>query len=267
MPSTFTDLLKLEIQADGENESLWDDIYNDVLHKIEYAIAGRIELLLTSADVILNNDDGGEETPATAMILDLSGNLTDDINIIAPNRSKIYLIHNACTPTATEVVNIKTATGAALEIPAGESRLVWCDGNNVFRMAVVEGGAEEKGTFTATLTGMTASTQPTVRYSKTGDRVTLHSLGLLGTSNSAAMKMTGLPAAIIPAAQSIVICSLINAGEAEVGAAVVKTNGEIEFWIAPTLNDALVSNGFQASGAKGIGVNASAGGWSITYKL
>lgn len=54
-------------------------------------------------------------------------------------------------------------------------------------------------TFTATATGMTASITGTAKYTISGNQVTLDLPALVGTSNTTACTITGLPAAIQPA--------------------------------------------------------------------
>lgn len=132
MASTFTTLLRLERMAQGENDNTWGDKSSDAESKIERAIAGRIGLTLASSDVTLTENSGGSGTSEQAvnMILDCTGALSAPVNIIAPNVSKLYIIANSTTNAFA--VSIKTSGGAALEIPQGETYLVWCDGSDVF---------------------------------------------------------------------------------------------------------------------------------------
>ncbi len=57
----------------------------------------------------------------------------------------------------------------------------------------------EKGTYTVTATGMTASITGTAYYERNGDRVTLQIPTLSGTSNAATFTLTGLPSSLFPA--------------------------------------------------------------------
>jgi len=53
----------------------------------------------------------------------------------------------------------------------------------------------DTGTFTGTLTGMTATTTGTINFAKMGNLVLLHTeAAITGTSNTTAMTMTGVPA-------------------------------------------------------------------------
>jgi len=89
---------------------------------------------MASSDITLTTANGGDGTgeQAAAMILDCTGTISANINIIAPNSSKLYLINNGVTQSVAETVSIKTSSGSAIEIPINESILVWCNGSNVF---------------------------------------------------------------------------------------------------------------------------------------
>lgn len=134
MASSFSDLLRLELMATGENENTWGDKTNNNLDKLEQSIAGRVALVAASSDITLTTAQGGggPAEQAANMILDVTGTLTANVNIIAPNVSKVYLIRNATVQTVSETLSIKTSAGAALQIPNGDNQLVWCDGANNF---------------------------------------------------------------------------------------------------------------------------------------
>jgi len=134
MASTYTDLLRLEIMAQGEKTNTWGAVTSDNLDKLEEAIAGRTALTMAAADITLTTANGGDGTgeQSASMILDCSGTISANINIIAPNLSKLYIVKNGCDQTVAETVSIKTTAGAALEIPNGETYLVWCDGSDGF---------------------------------------------------------------------------------------------------------------------------------------
>lgn len=107
----------------------------------------------------------------------------------------------------------------------------------------------DHGTFTGTLTGMTGSVTGTCRWNRVGDCVYLFLPIMTGTSNTTAMTMTGLPAAIQPArTQMFPVGDLENntiltgtfAGQ------VAAASGTLTFYINGN------AAGFTASGTKGI---------------
>ena len=67
----------------------------------------------------------------------------------------------------------------------------------------------DSGSFTGTLTGMTASTTGTVDYTIIGDIVTLSiASNITGTSNATTMTMTGMPADLWPSGSRYVFARL-----------------------------------------------------------
>lgn len=135
MASTFTTLLRLEQMVAGEKSNTWGAVTTDNLEKLEQAISGRQSLTMASSDITLTTEsggDGGASDQAGVMILDCTGTISANIDIIAPNVSKMYIVNNGVTQSAAETVSIKTSGGSAIEIPNGESNIVWCDGSNVF---------------------------------------------------------------------------------------------------------------------------------------
>lgn len=123
-----------------------------------------------------------------------------------------------------------------------------------------------EGSFTGTLTGMSATTTGTVNY-----RITANSAGtgkicrlyvsaaITGTSNTTALTMTGLPAAVQPAVAAWVPCTLYDNAVHSIGAASIAASGSlITFYV----DAALSSTGFTNSGTKGL-----IAGWQIEYAL
>lgn len=121
-----------------------------------------------------------------------------------------------------------------------------------------------RGSFTGTLTGMTASTTGQIDYSiDAGGTVWLSRVGggggISGTSNSTGMTMTGLPAEIRPKFVTNAVCfGLQDNGSAQLGGvATVSSAGVITFSIAANPPAA-----FTAAGSKGLFA-----GWTMSYPL
>lgn len=119
------------------------------------------------------------------------------------------------------------------------------------------------GTYTGTLTGFATPPTGTIRYCVMGAIVALYipsaGSGLSGTSNSTAMTITGMPAAIRPARTQIVQFPGVGdnsllIGDGEQILAQIGTDGVITFLINGS------ATGFTASGTKGTGA-----GGTITY--
>ncbi len=122
--------------------------------------------------------------------------------------------------------------------------------------------------FTATLTGMTTTVTGTVAYKKVGRLATLYVFGgdITGASNTTAMTMTGVPAAVTALDRQRVPCFGISdngntiAGIADIDGAIItfypyNTNGVANYVSAS-------ATGFTNSGTKGL-----LDGWSITYAV
>jgi len=160
MASSFTTLLRLEQMVQGEQSNTWGDITTDNLEKLEQGIAGYQDITLASSDYTLSTEsggDGGASDEAGVMIISSDSEISANINIIAPNVSKLYIINNETTG-GSFTVSIKTSGGSAIEIPRDESNLVWCDGNNVFTaLTAVSSGTIAEATNALQLGGVVAA--------------------------------------------------------------------------------------------------------------
>ncbi len=125
MPSTFSDLLRVELMANGENDNTWGTKTNTNLQLLERAIAKRTAVVLASSDYTLTTANGADDE-ARALLLDLSGTLSANVNVIVPNKSKMYLVRNGTTGGFT--VTIKTSAGTGVAVPQGRLSLVCIDG-------------------------------------------------------------------------------------------------------------------------------------------
>lgn len=136
----------------------------------------------------------------------------------------------------------------------------WRSGVAVFSNENLSGKLPElagmTGTYTATATGMTTSPTGTVKYTAFGGMVVLDIPAIVGTSNSTAFTLTGMPAAIRPVADKDVLVRIQDNGAAITsGYARIKTTGVIEVYATPN------GGAFTSSGQKAISTN------SISYTL
>ena len=138
MATTYANDLRIAEMVPGEEESTWGELARKNHLKIISALLGYQELVMASSDITLtteNGEDGsGTTDQAASLILECTsaGSISANIDIIAPNISKMYIVANNTTQTVAETVSIKTSGGAALEIPNGETYIVWCDGSDGF---------------------------------------------------------------------------------------------------------------------------------------
>jgi hypothetical protein len=122
MPSTFDPLLRLELQATGENATTWGVKTNNNLDLIAAAIAGIATVSVSAGDVTLSTANAAADQ-ARAGILLVQGTLTADANIIVPAASKVYAVLRNTTG-AFNVIIKNTGTGTAL--PASGTDLIVC---------------------------------------------------------------------------------------------------------------------------------------------
>lgn len=130
MPSTYSDKLRFELIADGEQDGTWGGTTNtNIGTLIEQAIAGLASVTHDdSADYSLTTSNGGSDE-ARCMMLTIGGTLTAARNVVCPTKSKLYVIYNGTT--GGYAVTIKTSAGTGITVNNGERRIVYCDGTNV----------------------------------------------------------------------------------------------------------------------------------------
>ncbi len=116
------------------------------------------------------------------------------------------------------------------------------------------------GSFSGTLSGMSAGGTGTIFWKKNGGMVTLHvkSSAVTGTSNTTAMVLSSLPVAIRPGYPQICACQFTNNGVDIAGYMVVG------FSAADTASAQAGTSftGFTAAGTKGLPA-----GWTVTYAI
>lgn len=123
MPSTFDPLLRLELQATGENATTWGTKTNNNLELIAAAIAGATTLSLASANVSLTEANAAADQ-ARSGILVLTGTLINDVDIVVPAQTKTYAVLRQTTGAFNVTIKNPSGTGAAL--PTSGVDLVVC---------------------------------------------------------------------------------------------------------------------------------------------
>lgn len=124
------------------------------------------------------------------------------------------------------------------------------------------------GSFTATITGVVGTVTGTVKYRIVNNICTLYvDASIVGTSNTVALTMLGLPTATIPSGpggRTVPCASLAdNGGTGVMGVANVSPAGVITFALMNVVGAQVLQNGaFTAANNKGVGSN-----WVITYPL
>lgn len=122
MPSTYDPLLRLELQATGENATTWGTKTNNNLELIAAAIAGIATVSVSSGDTTLSTANAATDQARSAILL-LQGTLTGDVNVIVPSEPKTYAIIRG-TSGAYNITVKNAGTGAVL--PTTGNELIIC---------------------------------------------------------------------------------------------------------------------------------------------
>ncbi len=156
MPSTYSTNLKLELMSTGENSGTWGTKTNTNLGTLlEQAVVGYETVSITDgADTVITIADGVSST-ARNYVLELTGSLSANRNLIVPAIEKPYIIYNNTTGGYSVTVKVSGQTGVT--VANGKKAIVYNNGTDVIEVAnapVTEAG-------TQTLTNKTL-TSPTI---------------------------------------------------------------------------------------------------------
>lgn len=118
-------------------------------------------------DVSGSSDVTLTATEAENAVLDLSGTLTGNINLILPTSGpRAWVVRNGTSGAYT--LTVKTAAGTGVTVPQGETAFLFCDGANI---AVVASGGGGSGY--VTLDGVETLTNKTLTLPKINEDVQL----------------------------------------------------------------------------------------------
>jgi hypothetical protein len=112
MPSTYDPLLRLELQAVGENATTWGVKTNNNLDLIAAAIAGSAVVSVSSGNTTLSTANAANDQARCAILL-IEGTLTGNVNIIVPAAPKNYATIRNTTGAFSVIIN-NGGTGATL---------------------------------------------------------------------------------------------------------------------------------------------------------
>lgn len=186
MPSTYDPLLRLELQATGENENTWGDKANTDFTLTAQAIAGHVSVAIGgSGDVSLTAANAAEDEARRAF-LSFSGVLSGARNVIIPTAAKTYIVRNNTSGSFPLVM--KTASGAAVTIQPGLNHVA-CDGTDCW--AVVDpskfssgGGTISGATVVSVSSSVVSDAALTVIQSGVGPAIDSRGLVLVSVSSS-----------------------------------------------------------------------------------
>ncbi len=137
MPSTPSQILRLELIGTGDQAGTWGNTTNTNFGTLlEGAIAGLASVSVTSANQALTATDYAADQARMA-ILTLTTTTAANFNVYAPPVSKTYVVYNNSAYDATifnsTALGNTTAAGLGVTIPAGRIVSVWSNGTNFRR--------------------------------------------------------------------------------------------------------------------------------------
>ena len=133
MSSAYTNDLRLEEIATGEQSGTWGNTTNTNLELIAEAFSFGTEAITTNANTHTSTIADGGTDEARSIYLKYTGALDSDCTItIGPNTiSKLWFIENATTDSGSSGpynIIIKQGTGATVTIPNGDTKVIYSDG-------------------------------------------------------------------------------------------------------------------------------------------
>ena len=200
--STYSSNLRIELITTGTQAGTWGTTTNDNLSTVlEAAIAGSVSVTTAAANEALTYLNGPSSTASAnasvRAILTLNTSTGANFAVYAPPVSKLYIIKNASSYTATiynsTVIGNTTAAGSGVAIPAGKTIAVWSDGTNFVQQVTYLISPELAGTPVApTASAGTNTTQiATTAFVGTAVSNATGALGTMSTQNANSVAITG----------------------------------------------------------------------------
>jgi len=126
MASTFSDRLKLELQASGENAGTWGDKTNNNLEVIDAFVNGYLSKSVAgSSDVTLTTADASATAESSNKVIELTGALTGNIKVLVPAKESNYVIFNNTTGSFTLTVAPTGHTANGVAITQGSHTMIY----------------------------------------------------------------------------------------------------------------------------------------------
>ncbi len=122
MPSTYDPLLRLELQATGENATTWGTKTNNNLDLIATAVAGIAVVSVSSGDTTLTTANAAVDQARAAILL-VQGTLTGNANIIMPASPKTYIFIRQTSGAFNITAKQSAGTGTVLP-PSGPALVI-----------------------------------------------------------------------------------------------------------------------------------------------
>ena len=138
MANSTSSFLKLTVQATGENSGTWGQITNTNLLIVEQAIAGYEAVALNATTGATLTVSNGAVSNGKNAVLQLTGTITTNVNVVVPVVEKVYIVDNATSGAYS--VTVKTTSGSGVTWAAADkgTKMVYGDGTNIVDTAFTE---------------------------------------------------------------------------------------------------------------------------------
>ena len=226
MASTYDGLLRLELQATGENANTWGDKTNTNLNLIATAIAGAVSINLAGSGTYTLSTANADTDEARRMTLAFTGILTGARTVVIPSSAKIYVIRNATTGSFD--TTIKTATGTGVIVPQGVVTIVMCDGTDCY-FASETGRVSKSGDVMTGTLSLPAGTSVSASQAMRADEIVAYVTALtspLDTRLNAVSVQTATNTAAITSINAVVAAISVGVSP-EITAALTSINAAI----------------------------------------
>ena len=138
MASTFSDRLKLELQATGENAGTWGDKTNTNLQVLDAFAAGYLSKSVAgSSDVTLTTANASATSEASNKVIELTGTLSGNITVFIPAKENNYIFFNNTSGSHTLTIAATGHTANGVAITQGGHAEVYCDSSADFNVVNV----------------------------------------------------------------------------------------------------------------------------------
>ena len=140
MVSTYTDNLRITKQGDNDNPNTWGGVVNQqVIELLEEAVTGVATVDCTGSsnvDISSTTQSGSTDTARHA-VLELTGVVGADIEVIVPSVEKIYIVKANYTGDFTITVK-PTGGSGGIPFTSGKKALVYTNGVNIDEIKVAD---------------------------------------------------------------------------------------------------------------------------------
>lgn len=133
--TTYTDSLRLAIQAFNENNNTWGTVVGNQFTLLDKAIAGVAVLDVTGSvtiDMTASASDGSDSLSKRA-VLKFTGLPTADCSVKVPAVSKVYLIHSSLT-ASKNIFIYPQGSLVGVTVGPSDSMLIYCDGTDMIKL-------------------------------------------------------------------------------------------------------------------------------------